>query len=101
MKQRQFIIATFGLIVALTGPSPVEAADAGSTSGAKRIHSATRQFESSQRYKLSPEQMDNVHAGWSIYDFDFCLGLCSFPMSINTGPGGCTRDRVTGGCMQI
>lgn len=62
MKQRQYI-TTFILIMALTGLSPVAAADAGRTSGVERIQPDQRQFESPLEYKLSPEQMDKVHMG--------------------------------------
>ena len=62
MKQRQSI-TTFSLIVALTGLSPMVAADAGSTSGGERSQPDTRQFESPLMYKLTPEQMDEVAGG--------------------------------------
>ncbi|MGH9195614.1 MAG: hypothetical protein ACRD1T_07735, partial [Acidimicrobiia bacterium] len=63
MKQLQHIIASFGLIMALTGVSSVLAADAGRTSGGERIQPDQRQFESPLNYRLSPAQMDDVHAG--------------------------------------
>ena len=62
MKQLQYI-ATFSLIVAVTGLSPVVAADAGRTSGGERIQPNTRQFEDSIGYKLSPKQLDKIYGG--------------------------------------
>jgi len=62
MKQRQYI-TTFSLIVALTGLSPVMAADAGRTSAGERGQPDQKRFESTLGYKLSPEQMDKVHGG--------------------------------------
>ena len=62
MKQHQYI-TTFSLIVALTGLSPVVAADAERTSGGERIQPDTRQFASRLGYKLSPEQMDKLYGG--------------------------------------
>jgi len=62
MKQSQYI-TTFSLILALTGLSPMVAADAGRTSGGERIQPDTRQFESPRGYKLSTEQMDNIRGG--------------------------------------
>lgn len=63
MKQRQYI-TTFSLIVALIGLSPV-VADAGRTSDGERAQPDQKRFESTLGYKLSPEQMDKVHAGIS------------------------------------
>jgi len=62
MKQRQYI-TTFSLIVALTGLSPVVAADAGTPAGGERIHQIPRQFDSPLGYKLTPEQMDGIRGG--------------------------------------
>ena len=62
MKLRQYI-TMFSLILALTGLSPVAAAEAGSTSDGEQILPDQRQFESPVRYKLSPGQMDMVRAG--------------------------------------
>ncbi|MGZ8223740.1 MAG: hypothetical protein ACXWTE_01295 [Methylobacter sp.] len=63
MKQQPYIITTFGLMIALTGLSPIMAADAGRISGGGQIQPEQRQLESPQEYTLSPEQMDNIHAG--------------------------------------
>ena len=119
MKQRQQLTANLTLAVALIGllPGITMAADAAPTSGAPRarpsvVSDEARSIEHARRareagrsqarehYRLSLEQMDKVRAG-SIYDVDFCLGLCSTPMTLNIGPGGCVRDRVTGACMQL
>ena len=100
MKRPQKFISALSLREALGGLSPVVAADAGRTADDMRVQPYQRHFEKHLGFKLSPEQMDNVHAG-SISDFDFCLGLCSTPQTINIGPGGCVRDWVTGGCMGV
>jgi hypothetical protein len=63
MKQLQYIITTFSLIVAFTGMSPVVVADAGRPSGGERFQPDSRQIESPLRYKLSTEQMDNIRGG--------------------------------------
>jgi hypothetical protein len=64
MKRQQKFIPTLSLIVALSGLSPVVAADAGRTSdGVRSQPEDHRQLSSPVGYKLSPEQMDNVHAG--------------------------------------
>jgi hypothetical protein len=60
MKRRKYI-TTFGLVVALTGLSPVVAADAGRTPGSERILPDQRQRP--LMYKLSYEQMDKVAGG--------------------------------------
>ena len=62
MNQRKYI-AALTMIVGLTGLSPMVAADAGRTSDGDRQQMARLQLERPQTYKLSPEQMDNVHAG--------------------------------------
>jgi hypothetical protein len=62
MKQRQYI-TTFSLMVALTGLSPVVAADAGRATDGAQIQPDRRQFESPLGYKLSPEQMDKLYGG--------------------------------------
>ena len=69
MKQRQYII-TFSLIVALTGLSPVMAADAG-------IAPANVPVENSRSITLSHEQMDQVKGGRILYQVcsnDVCSG---------------------------
>ena len=58
MKQLQYIITTFSLIVALTGLSPVVAADA--ESGER---TDPQPFESPLGYKLTTDQMDGIHGG--------------------------------------
>lgn len=69
MKQLQYI-TTFGLIVALTGLSPLVAADAGSTiSTGGRIQTDQRGLEESAGYKLSTEQMDNVYGGATVVTY--------------------------------
>jgi hypothetical protein len=119
MKQQQKLTANLTLVVALIGLSPViaTAADSARTSDGPRGRPAVVQDEARstdsmrsgrspgqlktrENYRLSLEQMDQVHAG-SIYDVDLCLGLCSTPMTLNIGPGGCMTDRSTGGCMQL
>jgi hypothetical protein len=65
MKQLQYIITTFSLIVALTGMSPVAVADAGRPSGGERFQPDSRQIEYPLGYKLSPEQMDKIYGGMS------------------------------------
>ena len=63
MKQLQYIITTFSLIVALSGLSPVVAADAGRTYDSVRIQADQKSTENTQAMRLSAAQMDNVHAG--------------------------------------
>lgn len=63
MKQPQYIITTFSLIVALSGLSPVVMADAGRASGEERIHTEQSLSGGSKAYRLTPEQMDEVSAG--------------------------------------
>ena len=62
MKQLQHV-TTFSLIIALTGLSPVVAADAGTTSDDERIQPDQRPVDSSLSYHLSLEQMDGINAG--------------------------------------
>ena len=63
MKQLQYFVTTFSLIVALTGLSPMVAADAERTSDDARIQPDQRQSESSLGFRLSTEQMDNIQGG--------------------------------------
>jgi hypothetical protein len=91
MKQRQLVTAIC-LSVALTGLSPMVAADTAGTSEVKSIHRVPRHAATTVRNELSPEQMDKIHAG-SLIDFDFCLGLCSRPITVcepHPGTGACT-----------
>jgi hypothetical protein len=88
MRQQQKFMTTLSLIVALSGLSPVVAADAGGTSGGERVQPDQRQFERPMMYKLTPEQMDNLHAGvqfipfidpwrlWSIQVYCIVVGTC-------------------------
>ena len=62
MKQLQHV-TTFSLIIALTGLSPVVAADAGRTSDDEGIQPDQRRVDSPLSYHLSLEQMDGIHAG--------------------------------------
>ncbi len=66
MKQRQYI-TIFGLIMTLTGLSPIVTADAGSTSVSGRIQEARQDRESPQRYELGQAQLDRVHAGETLH----------------------------------
>jgi hypothetical protein len=63
MKQQQKFITNLSLIVALTGLSPVMTAEA---SDGERLPTDQRQIQSPLRYNLSPEQIDNIHAGRSM-----------------------------------
>jgi hypothetical protein len=62
MKQLQHV-TTFSLIIALTGLSPMAAADSGRTSDDETIQPDRRPFDSPLSYHLSLEQMDGIHAG--------------------------------------
>jgi hypothetical protein len=63
MKYRP-CITSVSLIVALTGLSPVVAADdAGRTAVGEQIPPATHRASGIQKNKLSPEQLDTVVAG--------------------------------------
>jgi hypothetical protein len=64
MKYRP-CITSVSLIVALTGLSPVMAADTGIASGHTRIHSEILHPENKRPIKLSHEQMDHVSAGFT------------------------------------
>jgi hypothetical protein len=63
MRQQQKFITTLSLIVALSGLSPVMAADAGRPSGGEKFQPDSRPIESPLGYKLSPEQMDKLYGG--------------------------------------
>jgi hypothetical protein len=73
MKRRQKFITTLSLIGALSGLSPVMAADAGMNTGNERINTNNQRIERPLSYKLSPEQMDKTHAGWASYAY-YVLG---------------------------
>lgn len=73
MKQLQHV-TTFSLMLALTGLSPMVAADSGRTSDDERIQQDQRPFDSPLSYHLSLEQMDGINAG----------GRSGQPNSVNT-----------------
>jgi len=62
MKQLQQV-TTFSLIIALTGLSPMVAADSRTTSDDERIQPDQRPFDSPLSYHLTLEQMDGINAG--------------------------------------
>jgi len=62
MKPLQHV-TTFSLIIALTGLTPVMAAEAGRTSDDERIQADQRPVNSPLSYHLSLEQMDGINAG--------------------------------------
>lgn len=62
MKRQQKFVTTLSLIVAVSGVSPVVAADAGSTSGEAKQANSTPS-ESHKRYQLSTAEMDKIHGG--------------------------------------
>jgi hypothetical protein len=64
MKQLQYIITTFSLIVALTGLSPVLAADAERTSGRSPLQPDHQMSDNAVRYRLAPAQMDRIKGGF-------------------------------------
>jgi hypothetical protein len=64
MKQQLQYVATFSLIVAVTGLSPALAADAGRTSGRSRLQPDHQMSENTVRYRLAPAQMDKVRGGF-------------------------------------
>jgi hypothetical protein len=74
MKRQQQFITTLSLTVALSGLSPVMAADAERTSGDVRLQVHQRQSGKPQRVSLSAEQMDNVRGGrWNECSITVCL----------------------------